>query len=92
MDENAGTPDFVKYHEKQLHACGVLIGRSGYEVHDLHSKPLYSVQIGETVYSVGVDGGVVPYSVDADSAAMGLALSINNLPQIKRSSAETTHI
>ena len=69
MDENTGTPDFVKYHEKQLQACGVLMGCNGYEVHDLHSKSLYSVQIGDTVYSGGVDGGVVPYSVDAASAA-----------------------
>lgn len=36
VDENTATPDFVKYHKKQLQACGVLMGRSGFEVHDLH--------------------------------------------------------
>ena len=69
MDENTGTPDFVKYHKKQLQACGVLMGRNGYDVHDLHSAPLYKVQIGNRVYSGGVDGGVLPYSVMAESAA-----------------------
>ena len=43
IDENIGTPDFVKYHEKQLQACGVLMGRKGYEIYILHSELLYRV-------------------------------------------------
>ena len=54
------------------------MGRNGYEVHDLHSQPLYRVQIGDTVYSGGVDGGVVPYSVDAESAAMLLRVGFEH--------------
>ena len=70
IDENSGTPDFVKYHKKQLQACGVHFGLNGYEAHDLHTKSLYRVQIGDTTYSGGVDGGVLRYSVDTESAAM----------------------
>ena len=69
VNEDAGTPDFVAYHQKQLQSCGVRIGRSGYQVHDLHNTPLYHVQIGNKRYSGGVDGGVVPYAVRAGSAA-----------------------
>ena len=78
MDENTGTPDFVKYHKKQLQAHGVPFGHSGYAVHDLHSKPLYRVRIGDKIYSGGVDGGVVPYSVDAESAAMLLRVGFEH--------------
>lgn len=69
MDEGAGPPDFVEYHQKQLQSCGVRIGSSGYQVHDLHETMLYRVQIGNKRYSGGVDGGVVPYAVRAGSAA-----------------------
>ena len=36
VDEDAGTPSFVEYHQTQLQACGVRMGRSGYKVLDLH--------------------------------------------------------
>ena len=59
--------------------------RSGYEVHDLHSEPLYRVQIGDTAFSGGVDGGVVPYSVLAESAALLLRVGFVH----KQSTADT---
>ncbi len=60
VDEDAGTPSFVEYHEKQLQACGVRMGRSGYQVLHLHKTPMYHVEIGSKRYTGGVDGGVVP--------------------------------
>ena len=68
-NEDAGTPDFVVYHQKQLQSCGLHMGRDGYEVSDLHETPLYRVQLGGKRYSGGVDGGVVPYAVLPESAA-----------------------
>ena len=78
MDEDAGTPSFVKYHQKQLQSCGVRMGRSGYQVHDLHNTPMYHVQIGNKRYSGGVDGGVVPYAVRAASAAKLLGIGFEH--------------
>ena len=69
VDEDAGTPSFVEYHHNQLQACGVRMGRSGYQVLDLHEDPMYQVEIGNKRYNGGVDGGVVPYAVLAGSAA-----------------------
>lgn len=69
MNEDAGAPDFVAYHEKQLQSCGVRMGRSGYQMHDLHKAPLYRIQVGDKRYTGGLDGGVVPYAVRAASAA-----------------------
>ena len=69
VDEDAGMPSFVEYHQKQLQSCGVHMGRSGYQVLNLHETPMYHMQIGSKRYSGGVDGGVVPYDVRAASAA-----------------------
>lgn len=68
-NEDAGTPDFAVYHQKQLQSCGLHMGHDGYEVSDLHETPLYRVQIGDKRYSGGVDGGVIPYAVLPESAA-----------------------
>ena len=57
VDEDAGTPSFVEYHQKQLQACGVHMGRSGYKVLDLHKTPMYHVEMGSKRYRGGVDGG-----------------------------------
>ena len=54
------------------------MGRSGYQVHDLHKVPLYHVQIGSKRYSGGVDGGVVPYAVRAASAAKLLRIGFEH--------------
>ena len=78
VDEDAGTPSFVEYHKKQLQACGVCMGRSGYKVLDLHKTPMYHVQIGSNQYSGGVDGGVVPYAVRAASAAKLLRIGFEH--------------
>ncbi|DBA84462.1 TPA: hypothetical protein ACH3X1_006089 [Trebouxia sp. C0004] len=78
VDEDAGTPSFVEYHKKQLQACGVRMGRSGYKVLDLHKTPMYHVEIGNKRYSGGVDGGVVPYAVRAASAAKLLRIGFEH--------------
>lgn len=78
VDEDAGTPSFVEYHQKQLQICGVRMGRSGYQVHDLHKTKLYHLQIGGKRYSGGVDGGVVPYAVRAASAAKLLRIGFEH--------------
>ena len=77
----------MKYHKKQLQACGVHFGLNGYEAHDLHTKPLYRVQIGDTTYSGGVDGGVLPYSVDTESAAMLLRVGFEHKQSTKDKAA-----
>ena len=78
VDEDAGTPSFVEYHQKQLQTYGVRMGCSGYQVHDLHKTPMYHVQIGNKRYSGGVDGGVVPYAVRAASAAKLLRIGFEH--------------
>ena len=78
VDENAGTPSFVEYHHKQLQACGVRMGRSGYKVLDLHKTPMYHVEIGSKRYRGGVDGGVVPYAIQAASAAKVLRIGFEH--------------
>ena len=77
-DEDAGTPSFVECHHKQLQACGVRMGRSGFKVLDLHKTPMYHVEIGNKRYSEGVDGGVVPYAVRAASAAKLLRIGFEH--------------
>ena len=69
MNEDAAAPDFAIYHQRSLQTCGVHMGRSGYQVHDLHTEPMYRVQIGNKSYTGGVDAGVIPYAVRAASAA-----------------------
>ena len=72
MDEEAGSPHFLEYHQEQLQACGLNIGRNGYwllDLQDLHEGPLYDVKIGERQYYGGVDVGVVPHAVRPASAA-----------------------
>ena len=78
VDEDAGTPSFIEYHEKQLKSCGVRMGRSGYQVHDLHKTPMYNVQISNKRYSGGLDGGVVPYAVRAAAAARLLRIGFEH--------------
>ena len=56
VDEGAGTPSFVEYHHKQLQACGVRMGCSGFKVLDLHNTPMYHVEIGNKRYRGGVGG------------------------------------
>ena len=73
VDEDAGTPSFVEYHQKQLQACGVRMGRSGYKV-----LGLYHVEIGSKRYRGGVDGGVVPYAIQAASAAKVLRIGFEH--------------
>lgn len=43
VDEDAGTPSFVEYHQKQLQACGMRMGRIGHKALDLHKTPLYGL-------------------------------------------------
>lgn len=74
VDEDAGTPSFVEYHQKQLQACGVHMGRNGYSVLDLHDTPMYKMQLGNKRYSGGVDGGLVPHAIMAASAAKVLRI------------------
>lgn len=76
MNEDAGTPSFVEYHDQQLQICGVRM--SGYQVHDLHKETLYNVQIGGKRNRGGVDGGVVPYPVRAASAAKLLRIGFEH--------------
>ena len=78
VNEDAGTPSFVEYHHNQLQACGVRMGRSGYKVLDLHKTPMYHVEIGNKRYNGGVDGGVVPYAVQAASAAKLLRIGFEH--------------
>ena len=78
VNEDAGTPSFVEYHEQQLQICGVRMGRGGYQVHDLHKETLYNVQIGGKRYRGGVDGGVVPYPVRTASAARLLRIGFEH--------------
>lgn len=87
LDENTGTPDFVKYHKEQLEAYGVPFRLNGYDIHDLHARSLYHVQVGDTTYSGGVDGGVVPYAVNAESAAMMLRVGFEHKQSIKAKAA-----
>ncbi len=84
VNEDAGTPSFVEYHQKQLQSCGVHMGRNGYSVLDLHDTPMYEMQLGNKRYSGGVDGGVVPYAIMAASAAQVLRIGFVH----KQSSAD----
>ena len=76
--EDEGTPKFLEYHQRQLDACGVRMGRSGYQVHDLHEATLYHVQIGDKKYSGGIDGGVLPFAVRAASATNMLRIGFEH--------------
>ena len=78
VDEDAGMPSFVEYHSKQLQACGVRMGCSGYKILDLHKTPMYHVQIGSKRFSGGVGGGVVPYAVRVASAAKLLRIGLEH--------------
>ncbi|KAL0033397.1 hypothetical protein WJX77_007533 [Trebouxia sp. C0004] len=78
VNEDAAASTFVEYHKEQLQSCGVRMGRSGYAVHDLHKAPLYNVQIGGRRYEGGVDGGMVPYTVQAASATKLLRIGFEH--------------
>jgi hypothetical protein len=68
-DENAGTPDFVKYHAEALKRAGVKIGvRGGYEVLDLHKHILLEFTFSGKKYKGGVDAAIVPYAIRGFSA------------------------
>ena len=50
-NENAAAEDLAKEHTKHLRACGVTMGRGGFEVKDLHNKSdLLSLPVGEPAH------------------------------------------
>ena len=66
LSENAGTPVLLKHHEHHLGLFGVLFGRSGFQMHDVHSRSndlkLIALSSGQQ-YNEGVDGIVAPYAL-----------------------------
>ena len=69
QNENDGASAFVDHHRVQLMKFGLIIGKGGYNVIDLHEKrEIFKLELRKTVYRGGVDAGVVPYSVAEESA------------------------
>ena len=62
--EEAATGDFLAHIQRCLGLQGVVFGRSGFKVLDLHKdSAFYDLQVDDAVFKGGLDGGIVPYGV-----------------------------
>ncbi len=67
--EAAGTPAALQHLQAGLQQLGVRFGRGGYSLLDMHTRNTsLSFCVGDKLFTGGVDGVVVPYSVAPLSA------------------------
>ena len=72
-NEDAGTPDLLKHHERQLTQHGVKFGRNAFKMYDLHlHQNPYPIQRDGQGYHGGLDGGIAPFGLSVGSAAAQL--------------------
>ena len=62
--ENDGTPELIKYHQKNLEKFGIKFGRGSFAMVDLHTQETtYTLKTPGLELTGGVDAGVILYGV-----------------------------
>jgi len=70
-NETAGTCDLLAHHQAELAKMGVVFGRGGYQMYDLHKRPsLYTIKTASgRSYGGNIDGCLSPFGLMPTSAA-----------------------
>jgi hypothetical protein len=77
LDENNNVADFMQYVATSLQQCGVVIGRSGFQVLDMHTQNLrFNISAPRKRFRGGIDGYIVPYKVARFAAENDLRAGI----------------
>ena len=85
--EAAGTPSALKHLQESLRRLGVTFGPGGYDLLDVHSRNTsLSFNVGDKVFTGGVDGVIVPHNI-APLSAIRNARAVIELKMPKRGGA-----